>query len=474
MRVRHLTAAAGIGLAAVLAGVLRSETLLRRCTTEPASYDEGVYASVTALLLDGVVPYRDFVFAQPPGAAVLLAPVAAFEARESVCAGRSLSVAAGVLTVLLVGLLALRAWGAVAGVSAAAAVTFSPDLVGANRLLLEPLLGLLLVAAAAALLPTAGPRRAAAAGVLAAAAVAVKLWALLPAVALLAFAPRGRVAYVAGFAAASALLWLPFLVAAPVSLVEQVLLFQVERPADGVLGAGARLRELLGDYRSPGGFVRSPGAWIVLAAAVGAVAAARDATGRFAAVWAGGAIVAFVAAASFYGHYGEFVAPPLALLAGAGIAALARLPRPAVAVAAAALAAVALPTLPRTLDLADRPRAAPVRLDALPSRATVFAFEPGWLLALNRLPRPLDGELVVDTYASMLLEQGDRRDAATAAQAFAQQPLRTRTFELLRRASYVLLGERGRRQLTRAQLRLFRRDFVRVAASGSVDLWRRR
>ena len=41
-----------------------------------ASYDAGVYFGVAVRLVDGVVPYRDFLFVQPPGIALLMAPFA--------------------------------------------------------------------------------------------------------------------------------------------------------------------------------------------------------------------------------------------------------------------------------------------------------------------------------------------------------------------------------------------------------------
>src|SRR5277367_2955347 len=39
-------------------------------------YDDGVYFGAAVRLVSGVLPYRDYVFLQPPGIAVLGAPIA--------------------------------------------------------------------------------------------------------------------------------------------------------------------------------------------------------------------------------------------------------------------------------------------------------------------------------------------------------------------------------------------------------------
>ena len=39
-------------------------------------YDDGVYLGAAIRFVSGVLPYRDFVFVQPPGIVVLMSPVA--------------------------------------------------------------------------------------------------------------------------------------------------------------------------------------------------------------------------------------------------------------------------------------------------------------------------------------------------------------------------------------------------------------
>lgn len=486
---RTRLAVTAIAAAALLGLTLRGAPLAESCSSEPISYDEGVYVSSGMLLSEGALPYRDFVFVHPPGAALLLAPLGLLDGTTAVCAGRIVSVAAGVLAIALVGLVALKAFGPSGGAAAAAACALFPVGLREHRVLLEPGLTLLSVSSLAALAyaARAGPRRllAPAAGALGAVALSYKLWAFAPiAAVLLAESLAGTWKtrpYLAALAATSAVLWLPFLVLTGTDLVEQVVTFQLERPADGLGERDARLRELIGDYRSLGGFVLSQQAPFTVVAAIGAaLAVGRRLHGvaGAATLWTLGAGAAFLVSGSFYGHYVAFLAAPVALLAGAAVSAATSRLRPAVV----ALASVALlggvgASLLEGRELGPRPdQRETTELRALfrshvPPAAPVFSFEPGWLLAGRGAP-PRE---VVDTYAAMLLDRVARGSARTAAAAFASQPYSTPMFERLRRHDYLLLGSRGRRQLTAAQLSWVSGAYDRVAVTGSeVDLWARR
>src|ERR1035441_2608827 len=39
-------------------------------------YDDGVYLGAAVRLVNGAIPYRDFVFLQPPGSVLLFSPIA--------------------------------------------------------------------------------------------------------------------------------------------------------------------------------------------------------------------------------------------------------------------------------------------------------------------------------------------------------------------------------------------------------------
>jgi hypothetical protein len=61
--------------AAVLAGVARLVPVLRGGgLTGLGNYDDGVYYASGTALLNGILPYRDYVFLHPPGIVVMLAP----------------------------------------------------------------------------------------------------------------------------------------------------------------------------------------------------------------------------------------------------------------------------------------------------------------------------------------------------------------------------------------------------------------
>ena len=78
--------------------------------------DDGVYYGASRMLLDGLVPYRDFLIVHPPVTSVLLLPSALigswFGDPVGLASARVLMVAVGVANVLLVHRLALRLPGA--------------------------------------------------------------------------------------------------------------------------------------------------------------------------------------------------------------------------------------------------------------------------------------------------------------------------------------------------------------------------
>jgi len=46
--------------------------------TSPTEYDDGVYLGAAIRMTQGVMPYHDFAFVQPPGILLLMSPVALF------------------------------------------------------------------------------------------------------------------------------------------------------------------------------------------------------------------------------------------------------------------------------------------------------------------------------------------------------------------------------------------------------------
>jgi alpha-1,2-mannosyltransferase len=178
------------GLALIIRLYLLSRTRYLAGITE---YDDGVYLGGAIDLLSGVLPYRDYAFVQPPGILLLMTPVALVAkvatASSAMAVARLATVAASAACVALTGSL-VRHRGPLATLVACGILAAYPDdIMAAHTLLLEPWMNLLVLAGACLAFQRgrlAPPRRLLWAGVLLGLAAAVKYWALIPAVALLA------------------------------------------------------------------------------------------------------------------------------------------------------------------------------------------------------------------------------------------------------------------------------------------------
>ena len=225
-------------------------------------YDSGVYMAATIHLVSGVMPYRDFVFVQPPGLLLILSPVGVisrvFGSHDGLIVGRILG---ALVTGLNAGLLAwlVRYRGrfamAVAGYGLA---LFPVASYVSSSVKLEPYCICLTLVAVVIAFPN--PERAirlstralVAIGVLFGLAALVKLWAIFPFVALVvALLPRCRrrvltFIYVAG--ATFVVGCLPFLVAAPRSFVSEVFVEQLARKSDFGVNVLTRLVDISGFY----------------------------------------------------------------------------------------------------------------------------------------------------------------------------------------------------------------------------------
>ena len=520
---------------AALAAAVRVAPILSsgRFGSNP-DYDDGVNFAAAALLARGVLPYRDFFYAHPPGGPLALAPFGLLA--RWIDAGRAFTlaglavVATAALTTYLLGRLCWQAWGPAAGLVAAAAYALHPEVVVAERTtFMEPVLNLACVGLATVWLGDVARsrNRAVLAGALAGVAVTLKLWALPWVAAAVLAAPRedrraavGR--FVAGAAAAAAVVTLPFLVAAGARFFDGPLLFHLWRPPDGTLSTGARLHELLG-------FV--PGSWRVgdgrhagtglLALGGLAVAAWRAAAGHgvraghgVQATQAGQGVqatqaghggarpgepraerffatayllvgAALLAGRSYYTHYNAHLGLAEAALAGLLAGAAWRL-----ATARPGPTRVGAPALVVVLVLAAlAPSARHVRWDAharspelvevgaavraLPADACILPFEPVWAFAGGRAPSvPARGPTVIDPYGAMIFDavnEGARFDHLGAL--FADERSQRDITEAMAACRFVILGARGEAQLSEATKAWLRSGFAPVDAPGGV--WRR-
>ena len=297
-------------------------------------YDDGVLFGNALRLVSGVIPYRDFAMVQPPGSALLMAPVALLAKVTGTAWGlavaRILTVFADTANVVLLGVLVRHRGPVTAGVACGLYALYPDALVAAHTFLLEPWLNLCCLAAAALVfdgdrLAAADTWRLALGGAAFGFAVAVKIWALVPlAVAgLVVVAGTRRIRPALTLAAAAAALGVllaPFAVLAPGGLARDVLVGQLVRNASGGRDLTGRLAELAGLASLPARFPRPLLLAATGAAIAGLYAAAYLAAGRRPAALDAYALLGAVAVTGmllwprlYYPHYGAFAAPFLAL-----------------------------------------------------------------------------------------------------------------------------------------------------------------
>ena len=221
-------------------------------------YDDGSYFGSAVHLVGGVLPYRDFIFVQPPGILLLMAPVALVAKVTGTAAGmaigRVLTLLASAAGVVLIGLL-VRHRGALAALIACGVLAVFPDAIaGAHTVLVEPWLVLFCLLGAVAVFDrdrlTASGRRLAWGGAAFGFAGAIEGWALVPVLVVLAISlpwVRRALTFAAGVAAAFLIAVLPFAVLAPGRFYQSLIVAQVgHRAAVLRVSVWARLKEMAG------------------------------------------------------------------------------------------------------------------------------------------------------------------------------------------------------------------------------------
>src|SRR5215472_16123346 len=188
-------------------------------------YDDGTDFGSAVRLVYGALPYRDFIMVQPPGITLLMAPVALVTKGVGTAAGmataRVLTALASAAAVPLAGLLT-RHRGLVA--------VFPESVLAARTVLLEPWLVLFCLLGALAAFDRdriAGWQRLLVGGCAFGFAGAVKVWAILPVLVILALTarrPRHAVALAGGVAAGFLVPVLPFALTAPATFYRSVVI----------------------------------------------------------------------------------------------------------------------------------------------------------------------------------------------------------------------------------------------------------
>ena len=297
-------------------------------------YDDGSYFGSAIRLVHGELPYRDFVFVQPPGITLLMTPIALVvkvtgSTVWGLAVGRILTTIASAAGVLLVGLI-VRHRGLSATILACGLLAIYPDSVSTARtVLLEPWLVLFCLLGALAVFDadgiTGSRRRLLLGGLALGFAGAVEALAIIPALVVLALLLphlRRMLTCLAGMAVGFLVPVVPFAAAAPAGFFRDLVIAQVgPRVGYARVSIWYRLKEIFGFSNvALGHSDLLLGAVIILGFAIGGLACAWLVTRRpppslewFALVTAILIMVSFTYPEQFYFHFVAFLAPFLAI-----------------------------------------------------------------------------------------------------------------------------------------------------------------
>ena len=295
-------------------------------------YDDGTDFGSAVRLINGALPYRDFIMVQPPGITLLMAPVAlATKSAGTIwgmAAGRVVTALASAAAIPLAGLLTRHRGLLAVSVTCGIIAVYPDSLQAALTVLLEPWLVLFCLLGALAVFdgdrPASG-RRLIWGGLAFGFAGAVKVWAILPVLVILALTarrPRQAGRFAAGVAVGFLVPVLPFALLAPVTFYRSVVVAQLVRSDVTRVPQELRLQHILGLTHAPQ--LPAP-ALVAIGAAVAVIIAglmvlgarlthqAPPALDVFATATTALVVVAFLLPSDFYNHYAAFLAPFLAL-----------------------------------------------------------------------------------------------------------------------------------------------------------------
>jgi hypothetical protein len=236
-------------LVTALALAIRFFTLTRHgYLTGITEYDDGVYLGAALRMTEGMMPYKDFAFVQPPGILLLMTPVALVAKLtttvKALALARVLTALASAACVPLVGNLVRYRGTVVTLVACGTLAVYPDDITAAHTLMLEPWMNLsCLIAINAAFRRghLAHPGRLVWAGLALGFAGAIKFWAIAPAAVLLVLCLvvredriRRTRAYVAALAVGFGVPVAAFLASAPATFVRSTVSDQAARMGSAV------------------------------------------------------------------------------------------------------------------------------------------------------------------------------------------------------------------------------------------------
>jgi hypothetical protein len=318
-------------------------------------YDDGNYFGSAVRLINGALPYRDFLIVQPPGITLLMVPAALLSkvtgTAWGMAVGRILTAGAGSASVVLVGLL-VRHRGVLATVIACGICAVYPaSIQAAKTVLVEPWLVLFCLIGALALFEsdqlTRSGRRIFWGGVAFGFGGAVEPWAIFPVIVVAVLlvllpsrprAPRRLAWYAAGVAAGFCVPVVPFAALAPGKFYEATIIAQIGGRASATrVPVWSRLQFMTGlaDLSHPTRVIDAMAAILIAGFVLGGISLGLLLTRRvppaldlFAVGSAALVAAAFLWPAQFHYHFGAFLAPFLGMAIGLTAAMLAPDPRP--------------------------------------------------------------------------------------------------------------------------------------------------
>ena len=297
-------------------------------------YDDGSYFGSAVRLVHGMLPYRDFVFVQPPGITLLMTPVALLARVTGTDWGLALARIATMLVgaagVALAGLL-VRHRGVLAALIACGVVAIYPDSVAsAHTLLVEPWLVLFCLAGAVAVFDgdriTGSSRRLIWGGVAFGFAGVIEAWAIIPVLVIVLLGlrwPRRMAFYAGGVAAGFLIPVLPFAALAPRMFYKSVIVAQVGGRVNAArMPLWYRLREMSGFANDPGvrhlyilAVIAGTIAFVIVACVLASLLTRRlpPALEWFAYLTTAAVVGIFLWPAQFHYHFSGFLAPFIGL-----------------------------------------------------------------------------------------------------------------------------------------------------------------
>jgi hypothetical protein len=474
------TVSAIVATAALTAAVIDLLQVTRPGYLFGLTPDISVWFGAAVHLVHGAVPYRDFVFDQPPGTLLLLSPFGllsnALGTRGALAAVRLCTPFLAAANVALAGRL-VRHRGARAALAACFCMALYPAAVYAlNGGLLEPIEDLLCLGCLALVFDAdrlSGSRRILGGGVLLGLACTVKASAVAPVavlVILVAVLARRRLAPLVGGAAAGfAIPSLPFFLLAPSAFVQDVVLTQLARfPGGARASIIDRLARMTFGGR-PVGILAAVAVVIALLYCASVLAWLLWRRGRLTpldwfALAAFGAVFAVQFATSqYFAQYAAFLAPFAAILLGLSLGRLGpRLVTRKVAAlyAAALLAVVAGEVI--VVEMSSTPDVAGSVTAVVPAGACATSDNPSILVTADRFVSAVPGcTEITDPFGTKLRFAGDPSGGVDAFRA------------ALTHTDYLVLGVTAAQWLDGpyTPLRSYVADDFHLLRSGTLDIY---